>query len=341
VGKQLLYVTAVDDDGKLVKAKDSEKDGKYYCPICKKELILKKSGKTGKHSKRPHFAHYSLTENCTSEGALHYSFKKLLLEKIKEDIKNKISIDMIWECNYCHNKHEGNLLKKVFDVKDEYDMKVCRPDIALFDEKGNAFAVIEIVVTHKPEENVIEYYKKNNIICIQIALNSEDDLENMDDKLKNPNIVDCCLNPRCPKCGNHMIKKNLIVLNKKCYRCGRPMKICYISINNGIQGINNSFYGQNQCFWGPSDFNDEEINFAKSKGAILETRFSKSANSKYLANICSNCWAFIGHFPLFGYIFKNMHDENIQKYDMGYFCYECDQRNPIDAISAAWKYLIS
>jgi hypothetical protein len=38
-------------------------------------------------------------------------------------------------------------------------MKICKPDIALFDETGKVFTVIEIVVTHKPEDNVIKYYK--------------------------------------------------------------------------------------------------------------------------------------------------------------------------------------
>jgi ribosomal protein L37AE/L43A len=186
--KQLLYVMAFNENGILVKANDAEKIGKYFCPICKNELILRKSGKVGKGSKRPHFAHYHLTENCTPEGALHYSFKKMLFEKIKDNIKNSIVMNMTWECNYCHKRHEGNLLKKVFDVKDEYDMNICRPDIALSNEKGNVFVVIEIVVTHKPDDNVINYYKVNNIILIQINLDSEDDLENINEKLNNPSI---------------------------------------------------------------------------------------------------------------------------------------------------------
>jgi competence CoiA-like predicted nuclease len=57
--KELLYVTAFDKNGVLVKAKDADKAQDYFCPECKDKLILKKSGKTGKGSKRPHFAHYS------------------------------------------------------------------------------------------------------------------------------------------------------------------------------------------------------------------------------------------------------------------------------------------
>jgi competence CoiA-like predicted nuclease len=81
---ELLYVTAFNEQGKLVKANDAVKTGKYICPVCKNNLILKKSGKTGKDSRRPHFAHYKFSQNCTPESVLHFSFKYLLLEYIKD-----------------------------------------------------------------------------------------------------------------------------------------------------------------------------------------------------------------------------------------------------------------
>jgi hypothetical protein len=268
-------------------------------------LILKKSGNTGKGSKRPHFAHYALTENCTPESALHYSFKKMLLNKIRNYINKKIPMNMIWKCNYCHKKHEGNLLKTVFDVKDEFDMQICRPDIALFNEKREVFAVIEIVVTHKPEDNAIKYYKENKIILIQIDLDSENDLENIDEKINNPSIVDFCFNPKCKICGNYKTKKELVVVNTSCYRCGRPMKVCYVLTNCS--------------FMGPDALNENEIGFAKSKGVLLEIRFSKTTNEKYLANVCPNCKAFVGDFFIHEYV-----GGDDPKYDIGYFCEDCD-----------------
>jgi hypothetical protein len=309
--KEILYVTALNEHGILVKANDSEKTGNYFCPVCKSELILKKSGKVGKGSKRPHFAHYTLTENCTPESALHYSFKRILVEKINDFIKNNIPINIAWKCNYCLNKHEGNLLKIATDVKEEYYMNTCKPDIALLNNKGNVFAVVEIVVTHKPEENVIKYYKDNNIILIQIDLDSDNDLDNIDGKLNNPSIVDFCFNPKCKNCGNYKTKNELVVLNESCYRCGNPMNICYISTKDDFKR--------------PSEFNEYEINFAKSKGVLLEIRFSKTVNGKYLANVCPTCKAFIGDHPLFdNYILENIDNENIPKYNIGYYCEKCN-----------------
>jgi hypothetical protein len=316
--KQILYVTALNEQGILVKANDAEKTGKYSCPICNNELILKKSGNLGKGSKRPHFAHHHLTEYCTPETALHYSFKKMLLENIKKCIDSKIPIDMIWACNYCHGEHKGNLLKKVADVKDEYYMNVCKPDIALFDEKGKVFAVVEVVVTHRPEENVIKYYHDNNIILIQIELDSENDLDNIDEKIKKPSIVDCCLNPKCQICGEYMIKKDLIVLNEHCCNCGNSMKVCYIKTDLGYKT--------------PFKFNEYEINFAKSKDVLLEIRFHKIENKRYLAHICPNCKTSFDCNASFGdwflsddIIIESVHDENIPKYDMGYYCYKCNK----------------
>ena len=72
--KEILYTTALDENGNLIRINDAEKGGTYYCPNCKSEFILRKSGKTGKGSRRPHFAHNNLTTNCTGESNLHFSF---------------------------------------------------------------------------------------------------------------------------------------------------------------------------------------------------------------------------------------------------------------------------
>jgi competence CoiA-like predicted nuclease len=76
--KEILYTVATDLYGTLIKAFDAEKGGSFFCPECKTKLILRKSGKTGNGTKRPHFAHRGLTPNCTPETALHSVFKNLL-----------------------------------------------------------------------------------------------------------------------------------------------------------------------------------------------------------------------------------------------------------------------
>jgi len=203
--KEILHIIALDQDNSIINANDALKGKFYICPSCKSELILKKSGNTGVGSKRPHFAHKSKTVNCSPESVLHYSFKKMLLEIIEQNIKNKIPMNILTiECNSCHNKFSLNILGNCLDVKDEYDMKICRPDIALIEKNENVYAVFEIVVTHKPEENVIRYYQNNNIMLFQIDLDSENDLDNIYETLNKkikvkawPNDLNVCMNPNC------------------------------------------------------------------------------------------------------------------------------------------------
>lgn len=181
----ILYTVATDKDGNLIKANDAKKGNNFFCPVCKTELILRKSGKTGKGRKRPHFAHRSLTPNCTPETALHYSFKNLLVEKLQLHIATQTPLPITWQCIYCDDEHSGNLLKKIKTVKVEYNMTVCQPDIALFDSDDKVFAVVEVVVSHKPEERVLKFYNDNNIILIQINLKSDKDIDELESKIAN------------------------------------------------------------------------------------------------------------------------------------------------------------
>jgi len=136
---QILYTVANDQHGNLIKAKDAIKGIDFYCPICKTVLILRKSGKTGKGTKRPHFAHRTLSPNCTPESALHFSFKNLLTQKIERHISTKTPLHISWICEFCGIDHSGDLLKKVQAVKMEHNLIVCQPDLALFDNCNNDF----------------------------------------------------------------------------------------------------------------------------------------------------------------------------------------------------------
>lgn len=318
---KLLYTVAINNDRKFIKAVDAEKGNDYYCPVCKDKLILRKSGNTGKGSKRPHFAHHNLTPNCTPESALHFSFKNLLFIKIQECIKSQESINISWNCKYCNDNHKGNLLKKATSVKLEYNLKVCQPDIALLDSNNNVVAVIEVVVTHKPEPEVIKFYKDNKIILIQINLTSDKDIELLIEKISNPDIVDFCINPKCITCGNYSQITRMMIINGPCWSCENTMKIATI-FSSDFHGLR----GKGQ-YLSPSDFNADEIEFAKSKGVILKIHYSNTLNSRYLANTCGKCGKFAGDFYLYSnYISQAAFgDYPSQTYDKGYSCQHCDE----------------
>jgi len=240
--KEILYVTAFNKSGILVKAKDADKKEDYFCPECKDKLTLKKSGKTGKGSKRPQ-----------PEGVLHKSFKLLLLEKIKKQIADKTPINFEWECLFCHTKHNGNLLFYAADVKEEYQFENCRADLALLDRANNPFAVIEIVVTHKPEEAVIEFYKTNKIVLIQIELESDDVLDKIDAKINIPTSVNYCFNHQCSNRNEYKFNRNLRL---KRDRCGN----LHLLLSCDIETLH--YFGLHHSL----DYTEEEIKIAQSKG---------------------------------------------------------------------------
>jgi predicted RNA-binding Zn-ribbon protein involved in translation (DUF1610 family) len=196
----ILYKFAQDDNGNITHINNTSSNVNYYCPECKEKFILKK-GNIRKH----HFAHMN-TSNCTGtgEGYLHKTFKKMFLEKINENLNKNIPMYIFLKCNYCNNILKINILPNNTSIKEEYDLTICRPDIALLDEKGNVITVFEIVVSHKPENGVIKYYNDKNILLIQINIFSENDLINIDETInKNtiivtrPDYFNVCMNPNC------------------------------------------------------------------------------------------------------------------------------------------------
>jgi len=311
--KEILYTVAKKDNGELVTASNADKGTDFFCPVCNSNLLLRKSGNTGKNSKRPHFAHKTLTPNCTPETALHFAFKNLLAEKLQKKLNENIPLEILWDCKECDGEHSGNLLKRIKSIKVEYNLTIAQPDIALLDKDNKVFAVIEIVVTHKPEGKVLQYYKDSNIILIQITLTSDNDIENLEHIISKPGIVNTCLNPKCSKCGRSQHKTIMTIVDAPCWKCNSTMKV--------------AFYRLAGVTIDPSGFTPDEIEFARNKGVVIKNKYSKTSKKSYLANTCNNCGTFIGE----NYLFKqyaapaSFGDLLSTDYEIGYHCEHCKE----------------
>lgn len=200
-------------------------------------------------------------------------------------------------------------------------MTVCQPDIALLDNSAKVFVVIEVVVTHKPEENVVNFCSDNDIILVQINLKSDQDIHNLEKIISNPDIVNTCYNPKCNTCGQFQQKKKMTIIEGDCWKCGSTMKIATISSSNGglIRASSNNLR--------PSDFTNEEIELANSKGVILKTQYSKTVGENYVANSCLKCGSFVGdHYLFTDYIAPASFGElPSQTFDIGYHCEHCGE----------------
>jgi hypothetical protein len=191
--KEILYKYAEDGTGKIIHINSAIEGSEYFCPECRQSFIFK-HGQIRQH----HFAHKNPSPECTGEGYLHRTFKKRLLQFLKQYIDNKILLNIGFICNVCKAPHGYNLLSNIYDVKDEYILDGCRPDLVLINNSKQIPVIIEIVDTHYPEQNVIEYCQRTSTILIVIKLDSIDDLEKVDNKIKNPSIVILANKILCP-----------------------------------------------------------------------------------------------------------------------------------------------
>ena len=309
---KLLLPYAINSMGDLVHIDVAHKGDIYTCPSCGAQLSLRisKIPKGQKYHKTNHFAHKGCVDNYCSESFLHKLFKQRVAEYIRMELNRpNRAIWFEWECDKCHEQHKGNLLKKAIKVVEELDLQVCRPDIALLDDNNNVVIVIEIVVTHEPSPETLQFYQDHKIACLQIKVSDFSECDEVREKLLHPDIVNICPNPICKECGEIMDNTKLIVVSAPCWKCHNEMKIAMIVSNNG------------HYIHSPENFTNEEIKMAQMLGVNIQNRYSQTVKGNYWANVCDKCDAFVGDFHMHEYSHLP-HDKEI---DLGYKCFNCIQ----------------
>jgi len=248
----ILYFSAINSDGKIVVADESEKGDTYKCISCNDDMILKKSGNTGPGSKRPHFAHKARNESdkCSPETVLHKTFKELLFEKIKNHIEEGSPLMFNWKCQVCRESTERNMLKmanrimveeriyfedekkSLFLDLDSTDSAWRTPDISLYIE-DKALFVIEVIVTHDVESRAKKFYDDMGIMILKIYLDKMDDIYRIDDIIKNEIIIDRCFKHNgceiCKSCDFSYVQ--IEAFECLCTYCLRPMIIPHTVID--------------------------------------------------------------------------------------------------------------
>lgn len=221
--RETAYQHALDSEGKIVSISEALKGKNYRCVECGQEFILREGPERQKH-----FAHKKDT-GCAggSETFLHSEFKKRLTTLLNSRIKEKGELGVSWECRECGAKWgPKNLMNRVASVKEEYSMPGCRPDIALLDLNKKVIGVIELVNTHAPEAGVLSFYDNENITLIQINLSNLKDLDRIEEKIMNPDIVSCCLKLKCGKSPKQDSK-----ISYECEKCYNPYDVKTVKIN--------------------------------------------------------------------------------------------------------------
>jgi len=251
------------------------------------------------------------------------TIKKALAQHLQQLIDNQQGLNFSWSCNYCHNKHSGNMLKKVKKAEAGHLLETFKPDITLFDEQQQVFAVVQLSTKQKPDPIAIQFYKTKDIIYIQLKLAPEDELESLTAKFVRPDFVGTCFNPKCKDCGHFLQKTILTIIEKDCYKCKHLIKVAVIEAGMSRGGT---------CV-GPESFTPAEIDLARSKGVLIEPVFSKTRQERYLANICPGCNTFVGqHYLFIDYLSPaGMGYLKHESLKVGYYCDYCSE--------AQWKEL--
>lgn len=314
--RDILYTIAYDPANQLVLAVNAVKGEKYRCPECKGEMIPRRSVEQKRGAKRPHYAHKVLSPNCKPESVLHFGFKRLLSERIQGNLDRREPLPVRWKCSTCEKEHKGNILKKATQVNEEFSLGSCRPDIALIGEGNVAVWALEVVVTHAPEEHVVDYYRKHRIALARFDLRSDTDLEKATAQVLEPDHVDQCVNPRCSKCGRFQRNVVLWIIEAGCWKCGCVMPLAIVDGGESRGG----------SFAGPEHFTDQELTIARAKGCLIRNNYSRTQRRSYPANTCKECGAFAGEYHLFDqYIVPADRGElKSEKLDVGYYCEHCD-----------------
>ena len=211
MNNEILHKYAEDSKGNIIYINQAIEADEYFCPDCKGKFVARK-GKIRQH----HFSHLNLSPNCTGEGYLHKTFKSLLTARLRASLTQNVAEPISWQCQVCNQAHTyDNLLKGIEEIRDEYSLPQCRPDIALIGPNKKVPVVIEIIHTHEPEANTLRFYIENQIILIRIKVEIIDDIERLEEKLRQPSSVAYFSNLLCPNLRMQQQRQQQLMMQQR------------------------------------------------------------------------------------------------------------------------------
>lgn len=272
---------ALDENDVIQKAEDANKLGNYFCPSCKSKMVLRRGD-----VRIAHFAHKSSVSNCNPETVLHKLGKEKVKEVLENDITNRLSKKASYICDRCYSVHEYDILAEVISLELERPLDKFRPDVSLIDKINNTRVVIEIVVTHPPEQDLLNFYNENNILYLRIDLKDFSDLDKIEEKLKyikNGNSIDYekiySEKVDCIETEPEEEISQLFIIDFVCDNCNKVTKVALINADNP-----NPFDRVD-----PEDFTSEQLDLARKAGANIARHKFSTNGAYYLVNKCSHC----------------------------------------------------
>ena len=198
-------------------------------------------------------------------------------------------------CNECGDSLRINLVEDAKRAVRNRNVGSVRPDLSIFDSEDRPIRFIEIVDSHKPESNVHEYALENRVEVIEFHLNAKKQFTGrrrnkaldasltvkarIQDLKEKRLEIDAhtllCQRPKCDKCSSPLPQRTVVIKTINCWKCDQNINVAlgYKDGHELEQG----------------NFTNEELEFARSNGVILDRRYSSTAGTKYVANVCPGC----------------------------------------------------
>ena len=137
------------------------------CPNCRRQLVAKQGAIR---------AHYFSHHASSCEGWLHATAKRLLYERIQDELERSGSIPIVWPCE-CGISHSDNLLVKADAVElEKYIPGGIKPDITLYGE-GEPVTLVEVVYKSPPGERTKELVHRKGIKLAVVKVETGEDLD--------------------------------------------------------------------------------------------------------------------------------------------------------------------
>jgi hypothetical protein len=263
-------------------------------------------------SRRPHFAHQPGVVCTGGETVLHATTMRVLAAEIAAAAAEGRPFVVALECDSCNALREGDLARDKnirIDVDRVLSDRV-RPDLTARAVDGTPRYVLEVVVTHPPEPEVLALYKRLDLPTVMVWPSWEM-LPSLRRGLHAPlrlgtdsraggfAVLDRCRFPRhraatpapCVSCGRETRQLNVEVATTRCWSrsCGR--RVVFVDV-----------YDPTTEPWtvvaaGARDLIGIE-QVARDRGARLAMHYSKTVQRKYRMFICS-CGAPLGDYFLY------------------------------------------
>jgi len=309
--RDILYPYALDHSGGVVEAERADRNGWFTCIGCGERVILKRG-----EIKVAHFAHWREVEGCGGETVLHKMAKAAIKYGIERAIKEKRAYGFSWVCSVCKMEHWGDLAISEREIRVEAELNGVRPDLLAVSEKGKPLVAVEVIVSHSPEPEAVETYKRVRLPVVLVPV-GWDGLRGLSRELGRREVVNApCRAGRCGRCkGAMMLVKVGIWEGFPCWSCGRKMRLLIALEDDGKMSMHI-----------PRGF----VRVAGKIGIKLANTYSLLENKVYPMNVCPNCGARQGDNLIYHEVGYNKLPERYRPHEIEEY-YKCEMCGRVEA----------